>query len=241
MSFAGKVAVVTGASRGIGRAVALRLARAGAEVVGVARGPEGLHEVGLAVASEGGSFHPIAGDLSDAGFVHRLFAEVAERFGRLDLLVNNAGIAPFGSVVDLPPEELTRCLEVNVVAVFACIQEAVRLMRGAGTAGRILSIGSVRSHWTEAGDAGAYNASKFALRALTESIARELHGEGCRIAIGMICPGVVDTPLTNPSGEPRPDWLLPETVADAVLYAASAPDDVNVYDVTLFPTSQRPW
>jgi len=76
---------------------------------------------------------------------------------------------------------------------------------------------------------------------MSESIARQLHGTGSRIAVGMVCPGVVDTPLTNPSRGPQPDWLRAETVADAVLHAVTAPADVNVFDIVLFPMAQRPW
>jgi 3-oxoacyl-[acyl-carrier protein] reductase len=122
-----------------------------------------------------------------------------------------------------------------------CMQRAVRLMRETGGVGKIINVGSVRSHWTEAGGDGAYNASKYALLALTETVARQLHGTGLQIAVGIVCPGVVDTRLTNPRGEPRPDWLRPETVAAAVLHAVTAPDNINVFDTTLFSVAQKPW
>jgi NAD(P)-dependent dehydrogenase (short-subunit alcohol dehydrogenase family) len=232
---------VTGASRGIGAAVAERLGRAGAEVVITARSADRLAEVALRIEQAGGRARAVPGDIRDELFVRDLFESVEVLYGRLDVLVNNAGVAPFGPVEELPVEALRECLELNVVAAFACMQHAVRLMGRHGNRGKIINIGSVRSHWSEAGDAGAYNASKQALRALTESVARQLHGTGSDIAVGMVCPGVVNTLLTNPSGEPRPDWLSPETVAEAVFYAVSAPPSVNVFDITLFPTFQRPW
>jgi NADP-dependent 3-hydroxy acid dehydrogenase YdfG len=74
-----------------------------------------------------------------------------------------------------------------------------------------------------------------------ESVARELHGTGLNITVGLVCPGVCDTPLTNPKGEPRPDHLRPETVAAAVLHAVTAPENINVFDTTLFSTCQKPW
>ena len=132
------------------------------------------------------------------------------------------------------------CLDLNVWAVFLCTQQAVRIMKGCG-GGKVVNVGSVRSHWTESGSGGAYNASKYGLRGFTESVARELHGQEPGIAVSLVCPGVVDTTLTNPKREPRPGWLKPEQVADAILYAATAPAGVNVYDVTLFSTQQRPW
>lgn len=237
----GRVCLVTGASRGIGAAIARAFARAGAMVVLTARSASCLDAVCREIVSGGGRASAIAGDLRSDEFLSELFAQMEADHGRLDVLVNNAGVAPFGPAADLPVAALRECLELNVIAAFACTQRAIRLMRRTGDRGKIINIGSVRSHWTESGDAGAYNASKYALRAMTESIARELHGSGSRIAVSMVCPGVVDTTLTNPQKEPRPDWLTPEAVADAVLHVASAPPHVNVFDITLFPTCQRPW
>jgi NAD(P)-dependent dehydrogenase (short-subunit alcohol dehydrogenase family) len=158
----------------------------------------------------------------------------------LDILVNSAGMAPFASIFDMDPADFRACLDVNVWSAFMCMQQALRIMRRAGR-GKIINVGSVRSHWSESGDAGAYTASKQALRGLTESVAREIHGSGLEIAVGLVCPGVVDTTLTNPAREPRPEWLRAEDVAEAILHAVSAPSRVNVFDTILFPASQRPW
>ncbi len=237
----GNIALVTGAGRGIGRATATLLARHGATVILVARTAEQLDAAADTIRADGGHAVSIPGDLTDAGFVDELLETVREEFGQLDLLVNNAGIAPGGPVEELPVAKLRACLELNVVAPFALTQQAVRLMKETARGGKIVNVASVRSHWTEHGGGGAYNASKFALRALTESIARQLHGTEPPIAVGLVCPGVVDTSLTNPDGEPRPDWLRPETVAQAILHAATAPANVNVFDTILFPVSQKPW
>jgi NAD(P)-dependent dehydrogenase (short-subunit alcohol dehydrogenase family) len=237
----GNIALVTGAGRGIGRATAALLARHGATVILVARTAEQLDDAADAIRADGGHAVSIPGDLTDDAFVDELFETVREEFGQLDLLVNNAGIAPHGPVEELPVAKLRACLELNVLAPFALTQHAVRLMKETGRGGKVINVGSVRSHWTEHGGGGAYNASKFALRALTESIARQLHGTEPPIAVGLVCPGVVDTSLTNPDGEPRPDWLRPDTVAQAILHAATAPASVNVFDTILFPVSQKPW
>ena len=234
------VAVVTGAGRGIGRAVAALFAANGATVYAVARTDSDLQSCACETADECGTIIPVPGDVTDPSFVNALFRRVDDEAGKLDILVTSAGIAPFASVFDMDPAAFRACLDVNVWAVFMCMQQALGMMRRAGR-GKIVNIGSVRSHWSERGDAGAYNASKQGLRALTESVARELHGSGLNIAVGLICPGAVDTPLTNPKGEPRPDWLRAEEVAEAVLHAASAPCRVNVFDTVLFSTSQSPW
>ena len=236
-----RVALVTGAGRGIGRAVAVTLGVHGAAVVVTARTETELNTTADLIRDAGAPVLVVPGDLTAPGFIETLFRQVKERFGRVDIVVNNAGVAPFGPVQELPVEEFRRCLELNVTAVFACTQQAVRMMEAQGGEGKIINLGSVRSHWTESGDAGAYNASKAALRALTESVARQLHGTGSRIAVGLVCPGVADTPLTNPTGRPRPQWLNPDTVAAAVLHAVCAPPTVNVFDTILFPVTQKPW
>ncbi|MCC7491139.1 MAG: SDR family oxidoreductase [Fimbriimonadaceae bacterium] len=235
---AGRTAIVTGAGKGIGRAVSKALLAAGASVVGVARTAADL----AAVAAEVGDlpFDPQVGDVCDEAVVERVFAQVDATYPRLDILVNNAGQAPFGSICELAPARFRECLELNIWAAFLWTQQAVRRMRDGG-GGKIVNIGSVRSHWTEAGDAGAYNASKFGLRGFTESVARELQGSGLRIAVSLICPGLVDTPLVNPQGRELPHALQAEQIARAVLHTVSAPLDVNVYDTIVMSTSQRPW
>jgi len=240
-SLDGKTALVTGAGRGIGRAVGELLAAEGAEVVLVARSEDELQDLANGIRGNGGSARPAPGDITDDSFVETLFQTVKDEFGRLDILVNNAGIAPSGAVEDMAVQDFRRCLELNVVAVFACTQQAVRIMKDQGGEGKIINVGSVRSHWTEGGGAGAYNASKYGVRGLTESVARQLHGSGLNIAVSLICPGVVDTTLTNPNREERPDWLRVEDIARAVLHAATAPARVNVFDTIVIPMAQKPW
>ena len=179
--------------------------------------------------------------MTDEVFVGSLFEAIRERFGRIDILVNNAGTGRFGPVESMPVADLRETLELNVVGAFMCMQAAIRLMLEKGDPGKIVNVGSVRSHWTESGDGGAYNASKYALRGMTESVARQMATEGRNIAVGLLCPGIVDTTLTNPDGEDRPEWLNVETVAKAVLHAVTAPPDVNVFDTVVFPTTQQPW
>lgn len=237
----GKIVLVTGAGKGIGRAAAMLFGRRGSQVVAVARTAADVEGVVAEIESNGGNGLAVAGDITDDAFVERLFGTVRDRFGRLDVLVNNAGIAPIRPVEELPPATLRACLELNLVALFNCMQRAVRFMQEVDGTGKIINVGSVRSHWTEAGSAGAYNASKQGLRAMTETVARQLHGTDSRIAVGLVCPGVVDTPLTNPKGEPRPGYLRPEEVAESIAFAAAAPPGVNIFDITLIPMAQKPW
>lgn len=241
LRLANRIAVVTGASQGIGRAVTQLFVEEGATVIAIARGADALQNLASDIAAAPGRVIPTAGDITDPDFVAKLFADLREIHGRIDILVNNAGNAPFGSITTMDPAKFRSCLELNIWAVFLCTQQAVRLMLEMKTAGKIVNIGSVRSHWTESGDSGAYNASKYGVRGFTESVARELHGGGSKIAVSLVCPGVVNTPLTNPGGEPRPTWLEPATVAQAVLHNVTAPPGVNIYDTVLIPTEQKPW
>ena len=238
----GNVALVTGAGRGIGRACAVRLAEHGATVFVTSRTKAELHKLAAEIKDAGGKAVAVPGDLTQQAFVEKLFAQIEKECGGVDIVVNNAGIAPFGLAQDLDVARFRAGLELNVVAAFACSQQAIRLMKKNKAAGKIINIGSVRSHWTEGGDSGAYNASKYALRGMTESIARQLHREeNNKIAVSIVSPGIVDTTLTNPSRSPQPTWLRAETIADAVLHAAAAPDNVNVYETIVFPTTQAPW
>lgn len=236
-----RIAIVTGAGRGIGRSVAEHLALEGATVIGTARTARELDELASETKEASGEVIPLPGDITDEPFVEDLFGQVRQRFGRLDILVNNAGIAPFGPVETMAADDVRRCLELNIVAAFNCMSHAVRLMKATGDVGKIINIGSVRSHWTEGGDGGAYNASKAGLRSMTESVARQLHGSGSRIAVSLVCPGVVDTTLTNPKGEDATGWLRPKDIARSVLHVATAPPDVNVFDVVVIPMCQQPW
>ena len=132
-------------------------------------------------------------------------------------------------------------MTLNVNAVYTCIQEAVKLMKTNGDKGKIITIGSVASRWSERGGDGSYTASKFAVYGMIESIARQLHGSGSKISVGILCPGVVDTHLTNPNADIKPDWLKPETVAASALHMATAPSNVNIFDLTVFGTQDKPW
>jgi len=236
-----KVAIVTGAGRGIGRSIVEHMVDAGATVVAVARTESQLDSLATELTGRAGSVVAIPGDVTDEAFVDTLFGRVVEQFSRVDILVNNAGIAPFGPAESMNPADVRAGLELNVVAAFNCMSHAIRAMKESGDVGKIVNIGSVRSHWTECGDAGAYNASKAGIRSMTETVARQLHGTGSRIAVSLVCPGVVDTPLTNPNGEPRPDWLVPADIARSVVHVASAPPEVNIFDVVVISMAQSPW
>ena len=235
----GKIALVTGSGRGIGKACAEMLAANGATVYITARSEDQLKQVAGVIAAAGGKAIMVPGDLTVDSFVDKLFDQIEAESGRIDILVNSAGIAPFGSVDDVTVQKFRDGMELNVLALYACTRRAVALMKKHDSTGKIINIASVCGLWSSGGG-HAYVCSKFAVRAMTECLAREMASQKLNIAVGCISPGLVDTPLTNPGGEPRPDWCRPEQIAAAMMHAVTVPDNVNVFETTVIPTFQGP-
>ncbi|MEE4152632.1 MAG: SDR family NAD(P)-dependent oxidoreductase [Erythrobacter sp.] len=189
----GKVALVTGASSGIGEATARLLAERGASVVLAARREEALAALAEEIARSGGKASFIRTDVSDAGEVEAMVAYAVEQHGRLDIAVNNAGIgAEVYPVVDTPDEWWDRVLTVNLRGNFLCLKHEARAMLAGGKGGAIVNVGSVNSFLGCPG-AAAYCASKAGQVGLTTSASAELAEQGIRV--NLVCPGVTDTPL----------------------------------------------
>jgi NAD(P)-dependent dehydrogenase (short-subunit alcohol dehydrogenase family) len=219
-----KIAVVTGGGSGIGRAVALALAAEGWDVAVAGRRREALEETGL---------FAVQADVRDPESVRALFAAVQDRFGRLDLLFNNAGIFP----PPVPMEELTldqwsAVIDTNLTGAFLCTQQALRLMKSQDPrGGRIINNGSISAH-SPRPNSSPYTASKHAITGLTKSTA--LDGRPFDIACGQIDIGNAATEMIDRlAGEPRIDV---DDVARAVLYMASLPLDTNVQFMTVMAT-----
>ena len=190
-----KVALVTGASRGIGRSIAEALAAAGyAVVVNFASRPGDAHATAAAITAGGGTAVALQADVSDAAAVARMFATVDERFGRLDALVNNAGIGRrVDRLTDIDDETWRRTLAVNLDGAFFCMRAAIPRLQAAG-GGRIVNISSGAAH--TGGAIGAhYAASKAGMLALTAKAARELAREN--IAVNAVLPSVIETEMLH--------------------------------------------
>jgi len=187
-----RVAIVTGASRGIGRAIAERLASQGNIVVGVARSAEALKEVASAIAATGGKFHGQCCDIGDSVAFAQLIENIAEQHGRLDILVNNAGITKDGLLMRMSDDDFDSVIRVNLKSAFVACRAASRPMMK-GRFGRIVNIGSVSGLTGNAGQVN-YAAAKSGLIGMTKSIARELGGKG--ITANVVAPGFIETDMT---------------------------------------------
>ncbi len=218
MSLAGKVALVTGATRGIGRAVAEELARRGARLVLTGRSPEGLARV----AHVGPEVATVPLDLTADGAAEAAVGAALDRWGRLDVLVNNAGVLFPGTAMECTDEDWDRTFALNVTALFRLSRAAVRVMRPQGGV-----IVNVASDWALVGARGAlaYAASKGAVAQITRSMALDHAREGIRV--NAVCPGDTDTDMLagEHAGEPR-DAVLARLGADIPLGRVARPEEV---------------
>jgi NAD(P)-dependent dehydrogenase (short-subunit alcohol dehydrogenase family) len=241
----GRIALVTGAGSGIGRAASLALQAAGYSVVLAGRRAAELEQTAESATPDGGKMLVVSTDISRADSVKELFARVGETFGRLDVLFNNAGSG--GRAVpleDLTPEQWHAVIEVNLTGTFLCAQGAMRLMKAQQPrGGRIINNGSISAHAPRPNSA-PYTASKHAITGLTKSIS--LDGRKYDIACGQIDIGNAATEMTarmsegvtqaNGTKMPEPTFDV-QHVADAVLYMANLPLDANVQFMTLMATT----
>jgi NAD(P)-dependent dehydrogenase (short-subunit alcohol dehydrogenase family) len=244
MDSTGKIAIVTGAGSGIGRATALGLLKQGYSVVLAGRRLEMLEETVARAGEDGSRTLVVPTDVSDVASVHALFARVKRTFVRLDLLFNNAGTgAPAVPLEDLTVEQWRQVIDVNLTGVFLCTQQAIRLMKEQNPrGGRIINNGSISAH-TPRPNSAPYTATKHAITGLTKSTA--LDGRNYDIACGQIDIGNAETDLTarmktgvpqahgSTAAEPTMDV---ELAARAVVYMASLPLDANVLFLTVMAT-----
>ena len=236
-----KVVLITGAGKGIGRAIAKCFAGQGAKIFLNSRTLSDLENLKNEIKNLGGDSHHFVGDITNNDVVKKMFDELKSHYGKLDICINSAGTAKFGSIENFSKNEFQKIIDINLSAVYSCIQESVKLMKINGDQGKIITIGSVASHWSERGGDGSYTASKFGVYGMIESIARQLHGTGSKISVSLLCPGVVDTPLTNINKDSKPDWLRPETIAESALHIATAPSNVNIFNLIIFGTEDKPF
>jgi NADP-dependent 3-hydroxy acid dehydrogenase YdfG len=267
-SLAGKTAVVTGASSGIGRAIAERLGAAGAHVFLAGRTRAAMEASAKAIGEAGGKASIVTLDVRDVDAVRELVEQAVRATGRLDVMVNNAGVSFPAPILAGDPEEWRTMLETNVLALLVGCQAAVKAMRACKAEGHIVNVSSIAA---QRPDSGVYGATKHAVNAISATLRRELEEDSIRVV--NVMPGAIATNFARnfepafvqgmakavgasvevTKGERLPDevfekladrmkhmLLAPEDVAEAVLFAVTQPIYVNVLDLVVRPAKQLP-
>ncbi|XP_076376945.1 farnesol dehydrogenase-like [Megalopta genalis] len=233
----GKVAVVTGASAGIGAAISRALVKDNVKVVGLARREDKL----LVLTDQLGKdkFFPVVCDLRKEEDIVKAFNWVDQKLGGVDILINNAGVSEMSAIIDTTVEDYRRVLDTNVIAPAICAREAVKSIKKRNVAGHIVNISSIAGHNAEiiSVPIGMYGASKYALTALATELRHEIGLANLNVKVTNVSPGAVMTDmLTNAFKEVSEaifnmPTLQDSDVADAVMYALGTPPVVEVYDI----------
>jgi 3-oxoacyl-[acyl-carrier protein] reductase len=234
-SLIGKTALVTGASRGIGRAIAERLGQMGARVSLCARDAKTLHATVAALEQDSIQAMGIPADVTSSHEVATLFAETRKTFGAIDILVNNAGIGVFSPIQELAEEDWDRVMDINLKGVFLCSKEAAPEMISRRS-GHIINIASLAGKNAFAGGA-VYCASKWGLLGLTQCMAEDLRAHGIRVSA--ICPGSVATEFSPHAGKDTSKLLQADDIAHSVAMIVTQSPQSFISEVSLRPT-QKP-
>jgi 3-oxoacyl-[acyl-carrier protein] reductase len=233
---AGKTAVVTGGGRGIGAAIAHRLAAMGAACVITGRNLQTLEKTAATISKQGGQCEAVQADVTDYASVEALAAHMKRKFGRLNILVNNAGIGGFGGPLHtMPVEQWDPLLNTNLRGVFYTIRALAPLIIAAG-GGDIVNISSIASK-NPLPNGAAYAASKWGLNGLSYSVAEELRSHNIRVSV--VCPGSTATELSPHHGRDPKKMLQPEDVAHVVAMLVTQAPRAFASEVVLRPT-QKP-
>ncbi len=242
---AGKVALVTGASSGIGEATALALAAEGAHVVAAARRKDRLDALVKRIEERGGQALPLVVDVADEAQVRQMIQRARDKWGRIDILVNNAGVMIIGPIDGANTEDWRRMVNVNLLGMMYATREALPVMKAQG-GGHIVNISSVAGR-TAREEFAVYNATKWGVGAFSEALRQEVYKNHIRVTV--IEPGAVATELqehiTDPTmKEELQEWLRSmkllqsEDIAAAVVYAVTQPEQVDVNELLIRPTEQ---
>ncbi len=235
----GKVAIVTGASRGVGRAICIAFAKEGATIVLAARSPEKLEETAKEVREAGGKAEIVITDLTREEAIKNLMKVANEKFSRLDILVNNAGVTVSAELEHTTTADWDRLFAVNARAPFILCRESLPLLKKAPRAYiiNIVSVVGVKCYALQS----AYTASKHALRGMTKSLAEELRDSNVRVH--SICPGGIDTDMI---GQIRPDikkedLMRPEEIAELVVYLVTHKGNAVIDELHIRRAASSPW
>ncbi len=240
----GKVAVITGASSGIGEATAEALAAEGASVVVAARREDRLSDLVERINGNGGKALPVECDVTDEEQAHGLIQKAKDEYGQVDILVNNAGVMQLSKVEKGLSDEWRTMFNVNVLGLLYATDAAVQVMKEQGS-GHLVNISSVAGRRSRA-TTGVYSGTKFAVNAISEALREELLEDNIRVT--MVEPGAVETELATHitdeeaqealSGILELDILQPEDIANAIAYVVTQPERVSINEILIRPTQQ---
>ena len=231
MNSANQVAIITGASKGIGKAIAIGLGKMNYQTVLIGRNREDLKNVADKIANSGGPLPlQFSLDITDSGKVKETVSDVVKQFGQIDILVNNAGIH-FGGSLDLPEQDFKKMLETNLVAQLVFVQEVVPVMKKQQS-GYIFNVSS-RSGKVGFAGGGGYSASKFGLLGLNESLYRELTPQGIKVTA--LCPAWVNTQMAREAGTPlkAEEMIQPEDLYRTIIWLLSLSSGACVKEVVI--------
>jgi len=244
----GKIAIVTGASTGIGAATAEQLVEIGVNVVGIARRVQAIEEHSKKLSNKKGKLYAFKADITEEEEILKAFQWVKTNFGAVHILINNAGFLKESLLTEGKTEDWKRILDINVLALSIATREAIKSMRDNNINGHIIHINSINGHKVPpAPGVNMYPASKHAVTALTETLRQELNSLGSKIKISSVSPGLVRTEMTvlnKDISDERREYLKtrpvlePEDIADGVVYVLSTPDHVQVHELTIKPVGE---
>jgi NADP-dependent 3-hydroxy acid dehydrogenase YdfG len=242
----GKVALITGASSGIGEATALALAAEGARVAVAARRVDRLQSLARRIGDQGGQALPLRADVADEAQVREMVGQVQTRWQRLDILVNNAGVALVGPVERANPDDWRRMVNINLLGLMYTTHAVLPIMKEQGEGGDIVNVSSAAGRTARAGWA-AYNATKWGVNGFSEALRQEVNRYNIRVTI--IEPGAVETGVTEQIPDPETKkeieaWiasmrpLQSKDIAAAILYAVTQPSYVDVNELLIRPRDE---
>jgi len=250
----GRVALVTGASSGIGAAICRQLVEKGMRVVGAARSHSKIQALADELSGHKGTLTAIRCDISKDVDVKNLFATIKQKFGGVDLCINNAGLDSFSPLMDGESDKWRAMLDVNVIGLSNCTREAIASMKERNVDdGHIVHISSIAGHsvFNPSMISAMYTASKYAVNALTEGLRQELRNAKSNIRVSSVSPGLVETGFLGVQQNISEDkskeivgsfgWtpLQASDIADAVLYMLAAPPRVEINNIIIRPTDQQ--
>lgn len=233
-----RVAVITGASSGIGEDLARELVRKNVKVVGLARRVDKMEKIRESLKNEKGSFYPIKCDVAKEEDIVKAFQWIEKNLKTVDILVNNAGVYTSDLSIESSTENIKKVIDINLIAPTICTREAVKIMRKHNTAGHIINIDSVAGLYVKFYEVSAlnmYSPSKFALKAHSQVVELELEYVKSRTKVTTIFPGLVKTEMPPEIAFKNMPYVDSKDLTDSIIYVLSTPPHVQIKELTITP------